>query len=144
MSNHPARIPAELPVAVIGAGPVGLAAAAHLVSRDEIPIVLCSTQPIGSPVAHTNTLEGATSCCGGPAPAHVDACCADDAEAKAVGEAGCGCGPRGAEVGAAPAAAGHAGSARRAASAGGRERLPLRLVPSNTLREGEGASRCCS
>ncbi len=105
---------------------------------------VCSTQPIGSPVAHTNTLEGATSCCGGPAPAHVDACCADDAEAKAVGEAGCGCGPRGAEVVAAPAAAGHAGSARRAASAGGRERLPLRLVPSNTLREGEGASRCCS
>ena len=28
-----------LPVAVIGAGPVGLAAAAHLVSKGEIPIV---------------------------------------------------------------------------------------------------------
>jgi hypothetical protein len=90
---------------------------------------VCSTQPIGSPVAHTNTLEGATSCCGGPAPAHVDACCADDAEAKAVGEAGCGCGPRGVEVVAAPT--------------GGRELLPLGRVPSSTLREGGGANRCC-
>jgi len=32
-------------------------------------------------------------CCGGPAPATVDACCADDAPAKAAGAAGCGCGP---------------------------------------------------
>src|SRR5688500_18900126 len=33
-------IPAELPVAVIGAGPVGLAAAAHLVERGIRPLVL--------------------------------------------------------------------------------------------------------
>ena len=33
----------------------------------------------------------AASCCGGPAPAATDACCADDAAAKANGEAGCGC-----------------------------------------------------
>lgn len=31
-------------------------------------------------------------CCGGPAPAGVDACCVTDAEAKAGGKAGCGCG----------------------------------------------------
>jgi hypothetical protein len=31
------------------------------------------------------------SCCGGPAPAKSDACCALDAEAKAKGDAGCGC-----------------------------------------------------
>lgn len=32
-----------------------------------------------------------SGCCGGPAPANVEACCADDASAKAVGKAGCGC-----------------------------------------------------
>jgi hypothetical protein len=32
-------------------------------------------------------------CCGGPAPPDSDACCADDAAAKASGEAGCGCAP---------------------------------------------------
>jgi len=51
---------ATLPVAVIGAGPVGLAAAA-------------------------------SGCCGGPAPAMSDGCCALDAEAKAAGRSGCGC-----------------------------------------------------
>lgn len=34
----------------------------------------------------------ASSCCGGPAPSNVDACCADDAKAKQLGKAGCGCG----------------------------------------------------
>lgn len=33
----------------------------------------------------------ASGCCGGPAPAGADACCADDASAKAAGRAGCGC-----------------------------------------------------
>jgi thioredoxin reductase len=33
----------------------------------------------------------ASGCCGGPAPAAVDACCAVDADAKAVGKTGCGC-----------------------------------------------------
>jgi len=32
-------------------------------------------------------------CCGGPAPAEIEACCLDDAEAKVRGTAGCGCGP---------------------------------------------------
>ncbi|WP_035981005.1 NAD(P)-binding domain-containing protein [Bradyrhizobium sp. STM 3843] len=30
-------------------------------------------------------------CCGGPVPARVDSCCADDATAKAAGKSGCGC-----------------------------------------------------
>jgi thioredoxin reductase len=34
----------------------------------------------------------ATGCCGGPAPAGADACCVQDADAKAVGLEGCGCG----------------------------------------------------
>ena len=34
----------------------------------------------------------ASACCGGAAPKEADACCAKDADAKAAGEAGCGCG----------------------------------------------------
>lgn len=33
-------------------------------------------------------------CCGGPASANVDACCVRDAEAKAEGKSGCGCGSK--------------------------------------------------
>jgi Pyridine nucleotide-disulphide oxidoreductase len=32
-----------------------------------------------------------SGCCGGPAPAGSDACCAQDSDAKAVGKTGCGC-----------------------------------------------------
>ena len=32
-----------------------------------------------------------SGCCGGPAPADVSACCADDATEKAAGKSGCGC-----------------------------------------------------
>jgi hypothetical protein len=35
--------------------------------------------------------DGASVCCGGPAPVDVAACCADDASAKAAGKTGCGC-----------------------------------------------------
>ncbi|MGE9009896.1 NAD(P)-binding domain-containing protein [Leptospira interrogans] len=35
---------------------------------------------------------GASQCCGGPAPSAVDACCAEDANARQQGKAGCGCG----------------------------------------------------
>jgi thioredoxin reductase len=34
----------------------------------------------------------ASGCCGGPAPAGADACCVKDADAKAAGQDGCGCG----------------------------------------------------
>ena len=37
MSDH---VGGGLPVAVIGAGPIGVVAAAHLVSRGETPLVL--------------------------------------------------------------------------------------------------------
>lgn len=47
----------------------------------------CSTPPsVAAPLA----IE-ASACCGGPAPTGVDACCKKDADAKADGEAGCGC-----------------------------------------------------
>jgi thioredoxin reductase len=54
---------------------------------------VCSSRPSGSSVLHTLTLLGADSCCGGPAPAESGACCVQDAEAKAAGKGGCGCGP---------------------------------------------------
>ncbi|MEX0729539.1 MAG: NAD(P)-binding domain-containing protein [Aquisalimonadaceae bacterium] len=34
----------------------------------------------------------AEGCCGGPAPDNADACCVRDAQAKAAGQSGCGCG----------------------------------------------------
>ncbi|RWN92032.1 MAG: flavoprotein [Mesorhizobium sp.] len=37
------------------------------------------------------TVSASAGCCGGPAPAAVDACCVRDADAKATGASGCGC-----------------------------------------------------
>jgi thioredoxin reductase len=42
--------PTNLPVAVIGAGPVGLAAAAHLLARGETPLVLEAGDAVGSSI----------------------------------------------------------------------------------------------
>lgn len=42
-------------------------------------------------VCSLSAAPSASQCCGGPAPATVDACCADDAKAKQQGKAGCGC-----------------------------------------------------
>ena len=42
-------------------------------------------------------LEESSGCCGGPAPANVDACCVADANAKAGGKSGCGCSAQAAE-----------------------------------------------
>lgn len=36
--------------------------------------------------------QPAKGCCGGPAPKGTAACCVKDAEAKASGQSGCGCG----------------------------------------------------
>jgi len=48
-----------------------------------------------SETTNTRTIDDAeTGCCGGPAPAGADACCVQDAAAKAAGESGCGCGPK--------------------------------------------------
>lgn len=38
------------------------------------------------------TADLSDSCCGGTAPAGVNACCMEDADLKAAGESGCGCG----------------------------------------------------
>lgn len=43
-------------------------------------------------VCNTTASAGGAGCCGGPAPAEVNACCVADADAKAAGQGGCGCG----------------------------------------------------
>ena len=43
-------------------------------------------------VCSTDLAAGAGGCCGGPAPEEANACCVDDAVAKAEGKSGCGCG----------------------------------------------------
>jgi thioredoxin reductase len=43
-------------------------------------------------VCNTTLSATGAGCCGGPAASDVDACCVADADAKAAGESGCGCG----------------------------------------------------
>ena len=43
-------------------------------------------------VCSRSAAPSASQCCGGPAPAAVDACCVADANAKQQGKSGCGCG----------------------------------------------------
>lgn len=45
------------------------------------------------PAALPLAAEPASACCGGPAPGAAEACCLQDAEAKAADEHGCGCTP---------------------------------------------------
>ncbi|MER8420172.1 FAD-dependent oxidoreductase [Mesorhizobium sp. M1329] len=66
---------------------VAAAIAGDMIAADNVQLVLpetgvCTVPRIG--IADKG-------CCGGPAPAAVDACCVADAEAKAVGKGGCGC-----------------------------------------------------
>jgi cation diffusion facilitator CzcD-associated flavoprotein CzcO len=65
-----------LPVAVIGAGPIGLAAAAHLVSRDETPMVLEAGATAGSSVLSWGHVQMFS-----PWPYNVDAIAAGMLEA---------------------------------------------------------------
>lgn len=63
------------------------ALAGNMVAADNVQLVLpetgvCKAAP-----------SAAAGCCGGPAPAASDACCVEDATAKAAGSEGCGCAP---------------------------------------------------
>jgi thioredoxin reductase len=67
------------------------AIAGDMAAADDIHLVLPETG-----VCSTNInvdAQVSSGCCGGPAPAEVDACCVADAEAKASTGQGCGCGP---------------------------------------------------
>ena len=68
-----------------------IAAAIHgdMAAADDVRLVLpetgvCSTRP-------ASASSSSAGCCGGPAPARVDACCVADAAAKDLGKPGCGC-----------------------------------------------------
>ena len=59
----------------------------HVAAR-EVRLALPETGVCSAPA---EVAAGAGGCCGGPAPAEVDACCTLDAEVKAAGKQGCGC-----------------------------------------------------
>jgi len=56
-------------------------------AAERVELVLPETGVCSSDLA-----AGAGGCCGGPAPDDANACCVDDAVAKAEGQGGCGCG----------------------------------------------------
>ncbi len=53
---------------------------------------MTNTPEVQTPVI--TTTETPTGCCGGAAPKDSNACCALDADVKALGGSGCGCGPK--------------------------------------------------
>ena len=68
---------------------VAAAIAGDMAAADDVRLVLpetgvCSTRPV-------IVANASAGCCGGPAPANVDACCVADAVAKDLGKPGCGC-----------------------------------------------------
>ena len=68
---------------------VAAAIAGDIAAADRVHLVLpetgiCSGPPIAA-------VTEAAKCCGGPAPAEVEACCVADALAKEEGKPGCGC-----------------------------------------------------
>ena len=67
--------------------------AAHLAGDEaaatDVRLVLPETGVCTADLA--GSAEAGAGCCGGPAPAGIDACCVKDAEAKAAGAQDCGC-----------------------------------------------------
>ena len=57
-------------------------------AAERVELVLPETGVCSRPLIATSESQ---ACCGGPAPAEVDACCQQDADAKAAGAKGCGC-----------------------------------------------------
>jgi thioredoxin reductase len=58
-------------------------------AANDVQLVLPETGVCSANIAAD--VDANAGCCGGPALANVDACCADDAIAKASGKGGCGC-----------------------------------------------------
>jgi thioredoxin reductase len=57
-------------------------------AADRVELVLPETGVCSRPLTATSESQ---ACCGGPAPPEADACCRQDAIAKAAGAEGCGC-----------------------------------------------------
>jgi len=90
------------------------------------PTGVCGATPSE---ARVEAAEPVASCCGGPAPVTVNACCAEDADAKAIGQEGCGCGPE------------SSAEAARMSPAGEAPRRPLLSIVEP--RRDVPASSCC-
>jgi RNA polymerase sigma-70 factor (ECF subfamily) len=63
-------------------------------SRDSMNMSNTNETKSTDPTTTSSTQEASTGCCGGPAPKDASACCALDAEVKATGGSGCGCGAK--------------------------------------------------
>jgi len=57
-------------------------------AAERVELVLPETGVCSRPVTASS---GSGSCCGGPVPAEVDACCKQEADVKVAGAKGCGC-----------------------------------------------------
>jgi len=57
-------------------------------AAERVELVLPETGVCSRPLTATSENQ---ACCGGPAPREADACCRQDADAKAAGARGCGC-----------------------------------------------------
>ncbi|RUU13836.1 flavoprotein [Mesorhizobium sp. USDA-HM6] len=71
---------------------VAAAIADDLASADAVHLALPETGVCTVTRSISSISAAAKGCCGGPAPKEVDACCVADAQAKAEGKSGCGCG----------------------------------------------------
>jgi hypothetical protein len=71
---------------------VAAAIAGDMAAADNVHLALPETGVCSSGRGAADAGDSA-GCCGGPAPAGAEACCARDAEAKAATGRGCGCGP---------------------------------------------------
>ena len=67
------------------------AIAGDMAAADDVHLVLPETGVCSTSLPDDGP-QASSGCCGGPAPAEVDACCVADAEVKAEGRGGCGCG----------------------------------------------------
>ena len=70
------------------------ALAGNMAAAADVELALPETGACGGGAAERGGAAEGSGCCGGPAPAGVDACCVKDADAKAGGASGCGCGAR--------------------------------------------------
>jgi thioredoxin reductase len=73
---------------------VAAAIAGDLVSADAVHLALPETGVCTTTRSISSIQAASKGCCGGPAPVETDACCVADADAKATGKVGCGCGQR--------------------------------------------------
>ena len=79
----------------------------------------------------------------GPAPAHIDACCVLDAEAKAAGQDGCGCGSNAAGTSASVLAVGCAPPKAETATSPCAQPVEAPLIQLGSPRGTRDAGRCC-